>query len=90
METLLLNRLLTFTYLLLTDHWYPFHIPSLELCIPFNCCEYTVFKTEHFLDFLTAIKCICWPIWAFLQTEIQISLLFHILLLEKSLPFHIP
>ena len=22
--------------------WYPFHIPILELCIPFNCCKYTV------------------------------------------------
>ena len=23
--------------------WYPFHIPCLELCIPFNCCKCTVF-----------------------------------------------
>ena len=24
--------------------WYPFHIPSLELCFPFNCCKCTVIK----------------------------------------------
>ena len=22
------------------EKWYPFHIPSLELCIPFNCLNY--------------------------------------------------
>ena len=46
-------------------NWYPFHIPSLELCIPFNCykctClftkEYT--KPECFLYSSIAIKCIC-------------------------------
>ena len=38
--------------------WYPFHIPCLELCFPFNCCKCTVFKIyetitkpERFLDF---------------------------------------
>ena len=25
------------------DQWYPFHIPCIELCIPFNCCKCTVF-----------------------------------------------
>ena len=25
------------------DKWYPFHVVSLELCIPFNCCKYTFF-----------------------------------------------
>ena len=25
------------------EKWYPFHIPTLELCIPFNCCKCTVF-----------------------------------------------
>ena len=50
------------------DNWYSFHIPSLELSIPFNCCKFTVFKiwishkTRNFLDFFTAIKCICWPV----------------------------
>ena len=24
------------------DKWYAFHIPCLELCIPFNCCKCTV------------------------------------------------
>ena len=24
------------------DKWYPFHIPCLKLCIPFNCCKCTV------------------------------------------------
>ena len=38
--------------------WYPFHIPSLEVCFPFDCCKCTVFKIyetitkpERFLDF---------------------------------------
>ena len=31
-----------FVHLLLIDKWYPFHIPCLELCIPFNCCNCTV------------------------------------------------
>ena len=31
-----------FVYLLLTNG-NPFHVPSLELCIPFKCCKYTVF-----------------------------------------------
>ena len=26
------------------DKWYPFQIPSLELCITFSCCKCTVFK----------------------------------------------
>ena len=26
------------------DKWYPFQIPSLELCITFSCCQCTVFK----------------------------------------------
>ena len=25
------------------DKWYPFHIPCLELCSPFNCCKCTLF-----------------------------------------------
>ena len=25
------------------DKWYPFHMPCLELCIRFNCCNCTVF-----------------------------------------------
>ena len=30
-----------FVYLVI-DKWYPFHILTVELCIPFNCCKYTV------------------------------------------------
>ena len=37
-------------------------LPSSELCIPFNCRAF-------FLDFLTAIKCIFQPFWAFLVPE---------------------
>ena len=31
------------------DRWYPYHIPSLELCISFNFCKCNVFKiwTNH-------------------------------------------
>ena len=53
------------------DKWNVFHIPTLELCIPYNNCKYIVFKmwiiktTEHFPDFFTAIKCICEPYGSF-------------------------
>ena len=56
-----------------------FHIPGLELCIPFNCCKCSVFnyelitKPERFHDFLTVMKCICHPFWAFLPTEMTNS-----------------
>ena len=33
-----------FVYLPLTKGIYPFHMPSLERCIPFNCCKCTVFR----------------------------------------------
>ena len=33
-----------FAYLLYIDKWYPFHLPLLELCIPFNSCKCTVLK----------------------------------------------
>ena len=52
-----------FIYLVI-DKWYPFHILTVELCIPFNCCKYTVSyeqirKQEGFLDFFKAEKYIC-------------------------------
>ena len=25
------------------NKWYPFHMPSCEICFPFNYCEFTVF-----------------------------------------------
>ena len=45
------------------DKWCPFHMPSLEHTIPFNCCKCTDFyeyitKPRSFLDFFTAIKCV--------------------------------
>ena len=50
------------------DKWYPFHTNSLELYVPFNYCKCTVFKmwmndskTTMFLNFFTALKCICLP-----------------------------
>ena len=52
------------------DKWYPFLIPCLELCIPFNCCKRTVFyigishKNVTFSRHLKAIKFIFWPVWA--------------------------
>ena len=33
----------SFVCLLLHDKWYPFHLPNLELSIPFNSCKCTVF-----------------------------------------------
>ena len=81
---------------LVIEKWYPFHILTVELCIPFNCCKYTVSyeqirKQEGFLDFFKAEKYICKPFWAFLQTDIlQIFVPFHTLQLVKTLPFHIP
>ena len=29
------------------DQWDPFHTPSLELFIPFNCCKWAVFKIRR-------------------------------------------
>ena len=45
--------------------WYPFHIPCLELCIPFTTVNALFFKFEYitkrecFLDIFTDIKNIC-------------------------------
>ena len=52
------------------DKWYLFYLfykPSLELCIPFDCCKWTVFKTwinkktERFLEDFTVKKWIYHP-----------------------------
>ena len=43
LNTIFDRKRCSFVYLLLTK-WYFFHIPSLEFCIPFNCCcVHTVF-----------------------------------------------
>ena len=70
-----------FVYLLLTNGTPLTYPPSLELCIPFNCCKYTVFEiwinhqTRTFSgllpDFYTAINASVSPVFgAFLQTEL--------------------
>lgn len=58
------------------EDWYPLHIPSLQLCISFNCCNCTAFKiwtnpktrTERLLDLFTTIEYICQLYWVFSQT----------------------
>lgn len=65
------------------DKWYPLDIPSLELHIAFKCWKCTLFKIwinlkqERFLDFFTAIKCICQSFRPFKAPKWQISLPFH-------------
>ena len=39
LDTIFHEKGTPFIYLLLTNSWYPFHIPHLELCIPFNSCK---------------------------------------------------
>ena len=60
------SRVLT-PYTFIYHFWqkrHPFRIPSVELCITFNCCRCSLFQTwinlslEH-LDSFTALKCIC-------------------------------
>ena len=64
-----------FVYLLFMFcwQWYPFHMPSLELCIPLDCCKCTVFKirtnhkTRPFTHlFSQACNASVSPFWAFL------------------------
>ena len=58
------------------DNWYPSRIPSLQL--PFLSLLTAVnalslkmnkHKSEHFVNFFTAIKCICLPFWAFFTKQ---------------------
>ena len=30
-------------HILSIDRWYTFYIPSVQLCIPFNCCKFSLF-----------------------------------------------
>ena len=52
------------------DKWYSFHIPCLELCVPFNCCKCTIIyvignhKNRTFSRLYKAIKSICQPFLA--------------------------
>ena len=77
------------------DQWYPFHITCIELCIPFNCCKCTVFeiginhKIKRTSRLYIAIKITCQPFWALSQTQFNF-LLFFLLQLVNSQPFHTP
>ena len=57
-------------YLLLTNDR-PVHMTIVELCIPCNCNKCTFFfnlnKSQNLnvSQTFTAIKCTCWPFWAF-------------------------
>ena len=64
-----------------TDKWYPFHIPSLELCIPLFCRLFHSHKMHLSVSLFGLFK-----FFFFLQ----ISLLLHITPQEKSPPSHIP
>ena len=79
------------------DKWYPSRIPSLQL--PFLSLLTAVnalslkmnkHKSEHFVNFFTAIKCFCLPFWAFLPTKMTDFLALPYTERVKSLPFHIP
>ena len=60
------------------DKWYPLDIPSLEIHIAFKCWKINL-KQERFLDFFTAIKCICQSFWPFNAPKWQFSLPYHTL-----------
>ena len=76
-------------------HWYPFHNPSLELCILLNCCKCTVLKiwinhkTRPFTLLFSQLWYICQPFLGFFQPKWQFSLPFHLLQQVKSQTSHI-
>ena len=57
------------------DKWCPFHIPCLELCIPFTCCKCTFFligidhKNRRFFSTLWSHKSHLLALWTLLQTQ---------------------
>ena len=73
--------------------WHPFQIPSLNLRIPFNCCNCTLYKMcinlkpEHFSWLFHKMH--VRPLGPFHGPKWRNSLPFHVLQLVKSLPFHI-
>ena len=83
--TTLIDRKVPLSY---TSYW---RVPYLQLCISFNCRKCTVLKItkpERFLDFFTAIKCICLPFRAFLPTEMtDFPTLSHTLTTKNPYPF---
>ena len=83
-------------YIRFVGNWYPLFIPSLELCIPFNCCKFTfplnINLKNHKTRKLSRIKSSVAHFDHFdhFTDRKQIFLAFHILQLVKALPFHIP
>ena len=74
-----------------TEKWYPFQIPSLELCILFNCPNALSLnhKYKKFSRlFSQPQNSCCHP--SFYRPKWHIFLPFYILQLVKSLPFNIP
>ena len=74
--------------------WYPFHQTSLELCIPLNCCRYTVFKRWINHKTRTLFRLFDFSVNPFgpfysLKWQISLGLLFDVPQLMDSLPFHI-
>ena len=75
--------------------WYPFHIPSLEHCFPFNCCKCTLFKIYEtitkqnvFSTFFTVTKSIFYSrLGLFTVTVTTDYLAFQYLKPEKVIPF---
>jgi len=79
--------------------WNVFHIPTFELCIPYNNCKYTIFKMwiiqdnrtfsrlfhSHKMCLLNLMGVFTYPN----NRHIQISQPFHVLQLVKFLPFHL-
>ena len=68
----------------------PLSLPSLEHCIPFNCCECTALKYEkntktgNFLTFLQPL------LGLYKDGMTNFPTQFFILQIVKSQPFHIP
>ena len=65
-------------------NWYPLFIPSLELCIPFNCCKFTfplnINLKNHKTRKLSRIKSFCspfWSLWSFYGPKTDFPTLSH-------------
>lgn len=68
LNTIFDRKRCSFVYLLLTK-WYFFHVPSLEFCIPFNCCcvhtVFTLFRepsVKHLLYLESLTICTIWKV----------------------------
>ena len=81
------------------NNWYSFHIPTLELCIPYNCYKCTFFKkiwmnhktrTFYSQPLNASVSSCVSPFGPFYRPKWKISLPFHKFQQVKSLPFHKP